>query len=153
TGASPGARLHVYEHIAQLAAGSWAARAGADYLGVGPVFPTSTKAHRQAVGLGYVRYAAKHVALPFFCIGAIKRENIDEVLEAGGRAVAICTAIIGSRDIAKAAAWFKERLLQAEKARGGPRAAAFGKEVKNEKSLGDERGIAVGCLGRQPRCR
>ncbi len=112
-----------------------AAQAGADYIGVGPVYPTRTKAHRQAVGLAYVRYAAKNATLPYFCIGAINRENIDEVLAAGGRAVAICTAIIASRDIAKEAAWFKERLRQAQKVdsiAGGRSAAIREKEEKNE---------------------
>jgi len=116
-----------------------AARLGADYLGVGPVFPTRTKAHRQAVGLRYVRYAAKNVTLPYFCIGAINRENLDEVLAAGGRAVAICTAIISSRDIAKEAAWFKERLQQAEKDRSIRRglAAAAQEGEKDDAQAGD----------------
>ena len=85
----------------------------ADYIGVGPVYPTNTKQHRAAVGLEYVRYAAGNVSLPFFCIGSINRNTIAPVLEAGARAVAICTAIIGARDIAAEAAWFKARLEQA----------------------------------------
>ncbi len=91
---------------------------GADYLGVGPVFPTNTKKHRAAVGLEYVRYAVEKVNLPFFCIGSINRENLGAVLEAGARAVAICTAIIGAKDIAAETAWFKERLLAVS---GSPR--------------------------------
>ncbi len=95
-----------------------AMRDGADYIGVGPVYPTNTKQHRAAVGLEYVRYAAGNVRLPFFCIGSINRETIGAVIDAGARAVAVCTAIIGARDIAAEAAWFKNRLKQAGSGNG-----------------------------------
>jgi thiamine-phosphate pyrophosphorylase len=87
-----------------------AVREGADYLGVGPVWETRTKAHRGAVGLGYVRWAAANVPIPFFAIGSVKRQSLPEVLDAGARRVAVCTAIIGATDIAAEAAWFRERL-------------------------------------------
>jgi thiamine-phosphate pyrophosphorylase len=93
----------------QLAA---AAREGADYAGVGPVYETATKAHRGAVGLGYVRHAAAQAELPAFCIGAVNRDTLGEVLDAGARAVAVCTAVIGAPDIAAEAAWFKARLAE-----------------------------------------
>ena len=86
---------------------------GADYIGVGPVYPTNTKQHRAAVGLEYVKWAAEHSHLPYFCIGSINRDTLGGVLDAGARAVAVCTAIINSRDIAAEAAWFKNEILQA----------------------------------------
>ncbi len=86
---------------------------GADYIGVGPVFATATKEHRVPAGLGYVRHAAQHVALPHFCIGGVNRETLGQVLAAGGRRVAVCTAIIAARDIAAEAAWFKEQIVAA----------------------------------------
>ena len=67
---------------------------------------------RAAVGLKYVRWAEKSVTVPYFCIGSVNRKTLGAVLDAGGRAVAICTAIIGARDIAKEAAWFKARLQE-----------------------------------------
>lgn len=85
---------------------------GADYIGVGPVYETNTKRHRAAVGLEYVQYAAKNAKIPYFCIGSINRDTIDGVLEAGAAAVAVCTAIIGAKDIAAETAWFKERILE-----------------------------------------
>lgn len=97
------------------AAPEWAERAiaeGADYIGIGPVYPTKTKEHREAVGLEYVRWAARNVTIPFFCIGSINRETLPKVLDAGARAVAICTAIIGARDIAAETAWFKAKLQE-----------------------------------------
>ncbi len=96
------------------AAREWAERAfseGADYIGAGPVYATDTKKHRAPVGLDCVRWVAAWNALPYFCIGAVNRRTLPEVIAAGARAVAVCTAIIGARDIAAEAAWFKERLV------------------------------------------
>lgn len=86
---------------------------GADYIGVGPVFETNTKKHRQAAGLGYVAWASGWGGLPYFAIGAINRDSIDRVLAAGARAVAICTAVTGARDIAGETNFFKRRILGA----------------------------------------
>ena len=84
---------------------------GADYIGVGPVHETKTKEHRAPVGLEYVRYAATEAKLPYFCIGSINRTTLGAVLDAGARAVAVCTAIIGAADIAAETAWFKQQIL------------------------------------------
>ncbi|MHC4870754.1 MAG: thiamine phosphate synthase [Planctomycetota bacterium] len=88
---------------------------GADYIGVGPVYETNTKKHRAAVGLEYVKYASENAQIPYFCIGSINRETIDGVLDAGAGAVAVCTAIIGAKNIAAETAWFKERILERSK--------------------------------------
>ncbi|MHC4884012.1 MAG: thiamine phosphate synthase [Planctomycetota bacterium] len=84
---------------------------GADYVGVGPVFPTNTKQHRAAAGLGYVQHAAEYAKLPYFAIGSVNRDSLDAVLEAGARSIAVCTAIIGAQDIAAETAWFKRQLI------------------------------------------
>ncbi len=67
---------------------------GADYIGVGPVYETPTKAGRAAVGLDYVRYAADHATIPWFAIGGIDANNLSEVLAAGGDRVAVVRAIM-----------------------------------------------------------
>ncbi|MFH0910775.1 MAG: thiamine phosphate synthase [Planctomycetota bacterium] len=85
---------------------------GADYAGVGPVYETPTKAHRAPVGLEYVAHASREAKLPWFAIGGIDRETLEGVLDAGARSVAVCRAVIGARDIAAEAAWFKARLLE-----------------------------------------
>ncbi len=90
-----------------------ALREGADYIGVGPVWETQTKAHRTAAGLDYVRWAAENMPIPFFAIGSIKRETLPEVLDAGARRAAVCTAIIAAEDIAAEAAWFRKRIEEA----------------------------------------
>jgi thiamine-phosphate pyrophosphorylase len=80
--------------------------AGADYLGVGPVFPTGTKPEAQAVTLDYVRWAAGNVSIPWFAIGGIHLGNIDEVLEAGARGICAVSAILN----AQACREFRSRL-------------------------------------------
>ena len=83
-------------------------RDGADYIGTGPVYETRTKAHRKAVGLEYVAWAAKWNALPFFAIGSVNRDTIEGILDAGAKGVAICTAITMARDIAAETAFFRK---------------------------------------------
>jgi thiamine-phosphate pyrophosphorylase len=67
--------------------------ADADYIGVGPVFATPTKAGRPPVGLELVRYAAARARVPWFAIGGIDRTNIEEVVRSGARRVAVVRAI------------------------------------------------------------
>lgn len=70
---------------------------GADYIGVGPVFATPTKEGRIPVGLDYVTWASKNINIPFFAIGGIDSDNIDEVLKAGAQKVAVVRAIINAK--------------------------------------------------------
>ncbi|NJP09417.1 MAG: thiamine phosphate synthase [Leptolyngbyaceae cyanobacterium RU_5_1] len=67
---------------------------GADYIGVGPVYATPTKAGRAAAGLEYVRYAVEHATIPWFAIGGIDTTNLQEVLTAGASRVAVVRAIM-----------------------------------------------------------
>ncbi len=78
-------------------------RAAADYLGVGPVFATPTKADRPAVGLDLVRYAAQHALVPWFAIGGIDSSNVDAVVGAGATRIAVVRAIGDSPDPEEAA--------------------------------------------------
>jgi thiamine-phosphate pyrophosphorylase len=64
-----------------------------DYIGVGPVHETPTKPGRRAVGLELVRYAAVRARVPFFAIGGLSAENLDEVLDAGATRVCVLRAI------------------------------------------------------------
>ncbi|MEB3338784.1 MAG: thiamine phosphate synthase [Leptolyngbyaceae bacterium] len=67
---------------------------GADYIGVGPVYATPTKAGKAPAGLEYVRYAAEHATVPWFAIGGIDADNLNQVLEAGAERVAIVRALM-----------------------------------------------------------
>ncbi|MBI4350544.1 MAG: thiamine phosphate synthase [Elusimicrobia bacterium] len=77
-----------------------AARRGADYIGVGPLYPTLTKEDVcAAVGLGYLDYVAGNLRLPFVAIGGIKLHNLEEVLRHGARCAALVTEITEAPDI------------------------------------------------------
>ncbi|HEY9617295.1 MAG TPA: thiamine phosphate synthase, partial [Microcoleaceae cyanobacterium] len=71
---------------------------GADYIGVGPVYETPTKAGKAAAGLDYVRYAAEHSPIPWFAIGGIDANNLHDVLSANASRVAIVRAIMQADD-------------------------------------------------------
>ena len=87
-----------------------AIQAGADYIAIGPVFATGTKPGRTPVTLDYVRWAAAHVSIPWFAIGGITLENLDEVLLAGARRICVVSAILNASDIGEACRTFKKRL-------------------------------------------
>jgi thiamine-phosphate pyrophosphorylase len=84
--------------------------AGADYLAVGPVWGTGTKPTARPVTLDYVRWAAHHIAVPWFAIGGIHLGRLDEVLAAGATRICVVSAILQSPDIAAACRAFRERL-------------------------------------------
>lgn len=76
---------------------------GADYIGVGPVFATPTKKGRVPVGLEYVKWVSKNIEVPAFAIGGIDEENVEKVLKAGAKRVAVVRAIINAKSPQKAA--------------------------------------------------
>ncbi|WP_437202605.1 thiamine phosphate synthase [Planctomicrobium sp. SH664] len=69
---------------------------GADYLGVGPVYPSKTKEFTEFAGLQYVRSLAGQVSLPWFAIGGIDLENLPELQRAGASRVAVSSVICGA---------------------------------------------------------
>lgn len=69
---------------------------GADYIGVGPIFETPTKAGRKAVGLKYAKWAAENINIPAFAIGGIDLNNVQEVLSTGIKKIAVVRAIINA---------------------------------------------------------
>ena len=71
-----------------------AIKEGADYIGVGPVYETPTKPGKAAAGLEYVQHAVKHATVPWFAIGGIDSQNINDVIQAGAPRVAIVRAIM-----------------------------------------------------------
>lgn len=76
-----------------------AERGSANYIGVGPVFPTGTKPGRVAVTTAYVKEAAAEVRrIPFVAIGGITPDNAAEVLAAGATRLCAVSAIVGSED-------------------------------------------------------
>jgi len=107
-GPSPAPGLGLSSHAPAQA--ERAVAAGAAYLGVGPVYPTGTKPEAKPVTLGYVRWAAQQVRLPWFAIGGITLANLEAVLDAGARGICVVSAILNAPDVAQACAEFKRRL-------------------------------------------
>jgi len=87
-----------------------AVEAGADYLGVGPVFATATKPGAEPVTLEYVRWAARHIRIPWFAIGGITLQNLDTVLAMGAQRICVVSAILATEDVRAACRSFKARL-------------------------------------------
>jgi thiamine-phosphate pyrophosphorylase len=81
-----------------------------DYVAVGPVYATPTKPDYDPVGTELVRYAAQHAHVPFFAIGGIGVDNVDEVVDAGAERAAVVRAIRDAEDPGSAARTLKERL-------------------------------------------
>jgi thiamine-phosphate pyrophosphorylase len=82
----------------------------ADYVGVGPVYETPTKAGRPAVGLEYVRHAAASARVPWFAIGGIDETNVAEIVAAGATRIAVVRAIGDAPDPERAAARLRKAL-------------------------------------------
>lgn len=74
-----------------------------DYISVGPIWETPTKAGRPGVGLELIEHAAENAAHPFFAIGGIDAENAGQVVEAGAERLCAVRAIRDAADPAAAA--------------------------------------------------
>jgi thiamine-phosphate pyrophosphorylase len=85
-----------------------------DYMSVGPVWETPTKAGRPAVGLELVSHAAKHATRPFFGIGGIDPTNAEQVVRAGARRLCAVRAIRDAADPDAAATALRHAFVTAE---------------------------------------
>jgi thiamine-phosphate pyrophosphorylase len=84
--------------------------AGADYLAIGPIYATGTKPTAKPVTLDYVRWAAAHATVPWFAIGGVNLQTLDDVLAAGAKRICVVSAILNAPDVAQACAEFRRRL-------------------------------------------
>jgi len=75
---------------------------GADYLGAGAVFPTSTKKDARYLGLEGLKEILKTVKIPVVAIGGINHENVEDVLKLGVDGIAVISSIVGAPDVKKA---------------------------------------------------
>jgi thiamine-phosphate pyrophosphorylase len=92
--------------------------AGANYLGVGPTFPSSTKQFDAFTGTELLRTVADEIQLPAFAIGGITLENLSEVLATGIGRVAVRGAITAAGEPGRVAREFLTRLEEARSSRG-----------------------------------
>ncbi|MGB8658657.1 MAG: thiamine phosphate synthase [Candidatus Zixiibacteriota bacterium] len=72
---------------------------GADYVGIGPVFDTASKKISQPIGLDIIRQARESLRIPFFAIGGIDLNNVDQVIQAGGNRIAVISVLMLSGNI------------------------------------------------------
>jgi len=81
-----------------------AVREGADYLGVGSVYPTPTKPDAEVRGLGLIREMARAaLPVPWFAIGGVTLETAGEVAAAGAPGFAVVRAVLDAEDPEEAA--------------------------------------------------
>ena len=87
---------------------------GADYIGVGSIYATSTKTDTASpLGLEGLREIRRSVKIPLVGIGGLNRENAGEVINNGADGVAVVSAIVAAHDPEKAAGELKKIIEQA----------------------------------------
>lgn len=80
-----------------------AERGGADYLGVGAIFPTGTKDNAKSVSIERLRQIKDAVSIPVVAIGGINEANVNMVMNAGIDGVSVVSAILAKEDVRQAA--------------------------------------------------
>jgi len=75
-----------------------AQKEGADYIGIGPAYPTPTKPGCRAIGLGVLRQLRDKIKIPYFAIGNINEGNIKKVAACGVSRIAVSRAILRDDD-------------------------------------------------------
>jgi len=85
--------------------------AGADYINIGPIYPTGTKEVAvKVMGPVVVTGIGSKVDIPFTVMGGIKENNMDELLERGAKRLAVVTAVTEAEDIAGAVRRIREKI-------------------------------------------
>ena len=69
---------------------------GCDYLGIGPVFKTTTKKYKPTLGLDYLKKLTNKLSIPWFAIGGIKEENINSLTKSKITKVAMISELINA---------------------------------------------------------
>jgi thiamine-phosphate pyrophosphorylase len=99
-----GVSTHTLEQVRQ------AVLDGANYIGIGPVFPSRTKEFGEFPGLDFVRAAVAETSLPAFALGGIEPSNIDQVVQVGVTRVAVSSVIARSEDPEQVCRLLRSRL-------------------------------------------
>ena len=71
-----------------------------DYIGVGPIYPTTTK-DAEPVGLDYLDFVTKNIDMPFVAIGGIKTHNINEIISRGAHTICMVSEVVSNDNIAE----------------------------------------------------
>src|SRR5712691_122891 len=93
-----------------------AEKEGADYLGVGPVFPSATKPDAgEALGIERFSEIVRAVSIPVVAIGGITLDNVDQAIGTGAAGAAVVSAVVAADDMAGAARALKRRIAEARR--------------------------------------
>jgi thiamine-phosphate pyrophosphorylase len=88
---------------------------GADYVGFGPVYPTSSKLDASApTGIELMKKAINAVPLPFIAIGGIQTQNVAEVMQAGAYGIAVISSVCCQDDPRQATQMLSQALRKGE---------------------------------------
>jgi len=83
----------------------------ADYIGVGPIYNTTTKKDlEKSQGLKYLKWVSENITIPYVAIGGIKESNILEVKDYGGKCYAMISEIVGAEDVTKKVSDIRSKL-------------------------------------------
>lgn len=87
---------------------------GFDYIGFGPLFPTPTKVGRPGIGMENVRLVQSTVGheIPVFCIGGIRRDNLEQVQRAGAQRVVVVSDVLRAENMMEATREIVAQLLK-----------------------------------------
>ncbi|KPL02472.1 MAG: hypothetical protein AMJ90_05785 [candidate division Zixibacteria bacterium SM23_73_2] len=85
---------------------------GADYLGLGPVFHTTSKKTEKIIGVSLVKEVQNKIKIPVFPIGGINVENIEKLTQIGCTRVCVLSAVLCSKNPLKAAENLLHKLTQ-----------------------------------------
>jgi thiamine-phosphate pyrophosphorylase len=92
---------------------------GADYIGFGPVYPTTSKEDAgPAAGLDLMRQIVEAIPLPIIAIGGISAENTPPLIKTGVHGIAVISAVVASPDITAAARELKALVRESKRSRG-----------------------------------
>jgi len=111
----PGMLLGVSTHSVEQARAAQAD--GADYVAVGSMFPTQSKAEFQLVGTDLLRKLRAEIRVPLVGIGGITHANVGEVIAAGADGVAVISAVCAADDPRAAAERFLALIRDARRGR------------------------------------
>ena len=98
---------------ATLAEAEASQEAGADYLAVGAIYPSPSKANTRPAGLETLRSVSRIARVPVVAISGINESNVHEVVSAGADAVAVISAVVAAEDPTSAARRLVERIEEA----------------------------------------
>ena len=95
-----------------------AERDGADYIGLGPIFTTTSKLDAEPTcGLETLRAVKEEVTIPVIAIGGIDLMNVSSVIKAGADGIAVISAVVSKKDVTGATRELKRRITDAKASR------------------------------------